>query len=80
MKTGTTENAVCVPKNNRWYLCKESNKQFHWECELQENFDPQLLLTHNPRIVAIPVSRILPSVFDFMIINNALKQTFEVKK
>ena len=78
---------VPAPKeDNRWYICRESKIRLnHWECEQKENFNS---LAHidlegdlkNPRTIAVPVPSILPKVFDFMIINNALKQTFEVKK
>jgi hypothetical protein len=63
----------------RWYLCEESKKRSHWDCELVpqtevEKYGPE------SRTIVVPIRQWVPSSADFMIINNALKQTFSVKK
>jgi hypothetical protein len=67
-------------ERTRWYLCKKTMKPSHWECERQGN---DYVIDNNSKSlfkIAVPVPSFLPVAMDFMIINNALKQTFEVKK
>jgi hypothetical protein len=68
-----------VDDKYRWYLCKETQKLLHWECEqvAQGELDKYKHIPSS-RTIAIPIRRWAPSAADFMIINNALKQTFTV--
>ena len=70
--------------SNRWYLCRESElKRGTWECAYEKdlaNHAQKYGYFTNPRSLAVPIPRWMPEAVDFMIINNALKQTFSIKK